>query len=132
MKVSTLGVKQFRKMLRNPQPNKFEVFQLVTLNTVRTVKEDKSRTLSDPKLERLLDKYGSVLRQELPPGLPPIRAVDHEIDFDKDSKPPHRPLYQLSKGELKAAKEYVDSLLTSGKIRPSRSPYGAPLFFCEK
>ncbi|MEM7375745.1 MAG: retropepsin-like aspartic protease [Bacteroidota bacterium] len=38
MKLSSLGVKQFRKMLRNPQPNKFEVFQLIGMNTVKTVK----------------------------------------------------------------------------------------------
>ncbi len=55
--------------------------------------------------------------------------MDHEIETEKEAKPPHRPLYQLSTVELKAMKEHVQNLLKSGKIRPSKSPYGAPLFF---
>jgi Reverse transcriptase (RNA-dependent DNA polymerase) len=47
----------------------------------------------------------------------------------KDKKPPHRQLYQLSPAELRAAKEYIVDLLNQGKIRSSKSPYGAPLFF---
>ena len=34
--------------------------------------------------------------------------------------------------ELKAAKEYVEDLMKKGKIRPSKSPYGAPLFFMKE
>ncbi len=73
-----------------------------------------------------------MFREELPPGLPPKRRVDHEIETDKDAKPPHRPLYQLSPVELKAMKDYVQELLDKGKIRPSKSPYGAPLFFVKE
>ena len=39
---------------------------------------------------------------------------------------------QLSSAELKAAKEYIADLLKKGKIRPSKSPYGAPLFFVKE
>ena len=34
--------------------------------------------------------------------------------------------------ELKAAKEYVEDLMKKGKIRTSKSPYGAPLFFVKE
>ena len=64
--------------------------------------------------------------------MPPKRSVDHEIQVGEDSKPPHRPLFQLSPVELEAAKEYVEKLLKSGRIRPSKSPYGAPLFFVKQ
>ena len=40
-----------------------------------------------------------------------------------------QPLYQLSPAELVAAKKYVVDLLRKGKIRRSKSPYGASLFF---
>jgi Reverse transcriptase (RNA-dependent DNA polymerase) len=55
--------------------------------------------------------------------------MDHSIETEPGAKPPHRPLYQLSPAELHAAKEYVVDLMHKGKIRPSKSPYGAPLFF---
>ena len=58
--------------------------------------------------------------------------MDHEIETSIESKPPHRPLYHLSPVELKATKEYVEDLLKKGKIRPSKSPYGAPLFFVKE
>ncbi len=50
---------------------------------------------SNPGLKKTLRKYDTVFRGELPPGLPPKTRVDHEIETDKDAKPPHRPLYQL-------------------------------------
>jgi len=86
----------------------------------------------DKKLDKLLQEYSSVFRSELPDGLPPKRLVEHEIEVEKGSKPPHRPLYQLSPVELRAVKQYVESLLKSGKIRRSKSPYGAPLFFVKE
>lgn len=61
--------------------------------------------------------------------MPPKRSVDHVIETEEGAKPPHRPLFQLSPSELLATKEYIIDLLRSGKIRPSKSPYGAPLFF---
>jgi hypothetical protein len=62
-------------------------------------------------------------------GLPPKRSVDRAIETKPDNKPPHRPLYQLSPAELRSAKEYMVDLLNQGKIRSSKSPYGAPFFF---
>ena len=79
-------------------------------------------------MERLLAGVESVFKTELRPRLPPKRSVDHEIQVEEDSTPPHRPLLQLSPVELEAAKEYVEKSLKYGKIRPSKSPYGASLF----
>ncbi len=109
------------------------LFQVVQLNAIRSTtkvgtKED-LLSIPHPKQNRILRKYNNVFQEELPPGLPPKRSVDHEIEVDKDSKPPHRPLYQLSPAELEAAKIYVQDLLRKGKIRPNKSPYGASLFF---
>ena len=38
-------------------------------------------------------------------------------------------MYQLFAVELKATKDYVEEVLRKGKIRPSKSPHVAPLFF---
>ncbi len=84
---------------------------------------------SHSSLEKILHKYETVFQDDLPKGVPPGRAVDHAIEVEKDAKPPHRPLFQLSPAEFEAAKNYREDLLRNGKIRPSKSSYGAPLFF---
>ena len=41
-------------------------------------------------------------------------------------------LFQLSPGELSATKQYVVEMIENEKIRRSKSPYGAPLFFVKE
>ncbi len=62
---------------------------------------------SIPGLKKVLQKFITVFREELLPGLPPERTVDHEIETDENAEPPHRPLYQLSPVQLKAMKDYA-------------------------
>lgn len=64
----------------------------------------------------------------MPPELPPIRPVNHEILVDTDSKLPHRGLYQLSTAELVEIKDHIVGFLKGGLIRANKSPYGASLF----
>lgn len=127
--VTNVSVKKFRRLLRKKSP-KIEVFQVLTkvVDEVSKVRKPPG----DKKLEKLLQEYRPVFRSELPDGLPPKRLVEHAIEVEEGSKPPHRPLYQLSPAELRAVKHYVESLLKSGKIRRSSSPYGAPLFFVKE
>ena len=130
VRVTNMGVRSFRKLLRRKRKRKsgtVQIFQVV-IRDVGGISGLKSAKNSE-KLEKLLSEFNTVFRDDLPEGLPPERSVDHEIDVDSESKPPHRPLFQLSPRELKAAKEYVEKLLKQGKIRPSKSPYGASLFF---
>ena len=56
--------------------------------------------------------------------------MGHEFKIDLEDKTPpiHRPLYKLSPMELKEAKTQIDYMLEHGFIRPSESPYGAPVF----
>ena len=46
--------------------------------------------------------------------------------------PVHRPLYKMSPLELEEAKKQIESMLERGFIRPSDSPYGAPILFVPK
>ena len=77
---------------------------------------------SNLRLKKLLRKHEKPFQEKLPSGLPPKRYRDHAIEREKEAKPSHRPLYQLSLAELKAVKIYVEDLLRKGKIRPSKSP----------
>ena len=48
------------------------------------------------------------------------------------SKPPYRPPYRLSPAEQDELEEQIKDLLAQGFIRPSSSPYGAPVLFVPK
>lgn len=135
-RIMNLSVKKFRNLVkRKGQEPDFQLFQLIQSNNLKSENTDFKKQLlksENPELKKLLKEYQEVFQNDLPPGLPPERPVDHEIEIEEGSKPPHRPLYQLSPMELKAAKKYVEDLMQNGKIRPSKSPYGAPLFFVKE
>lgn len=107
----------------------------VTLSRGERDKDFSKSQLLNPDeddLREILMEFEDVFQEELPDCLPPQRDVDHEIRTPPDLSSPHRPSYQLSPSELLAAKEYVEKLLNSVKIRRSQSPYGSPLFYVKE
>jgi len=80
----------------------------------------------------ILEEYGTVLREALPPEMPPMRTVDHQILLKPDMPPPFKGIFRLSQFELHELKKQLDQLLRDGKIKPSTSPYGAPVLFIKK
>ena len=56
----------------------------------------------------------------------------HEIEVQEGSQPPSRPPFRLSQPELEELKRQLDDLLLHDFIEPSKSPYGAPVFFVRK
>jgi transposase InsO family protein len=82
---------------------------------------------------KLLAEYRDVFPDKLPPGLPPVRGgVEHTIELLPDSKPPNRATYRQSAAELEELKKQLDEMLEQGFIRPSQSPFGAPVIFVKK
>lgn len=77
-------------------------------------------------------EYLSVFDSKNADRLPPHRKWDHAIDLEEGKEPPWGPIYALSELELSALREYLDEMLASGKIRPSKSPAGAPILFVPK
>ena len=64
--------------------------------------------------------------------VPPKRDIVHEIRTEEGVKPPSRPPYRLGPAEQDEMEEQVKDLLAQGFIRPSASPYGAPILFVPK
>jgi len=60
------------------------------------------------------------------------RPYDLKITLDEGTSPPFGPIYSLSQEELAALRKFIDENLTTGFIRPSRSPHGAPVLFIRK
>jgi len=83
------------------------------------------------QLHTLLNTFrGNVFSE--PTGLPPSRAADHRIELIPASTPPSRSPYRLSQPELEELRRQLIKLLEQGWIRPSVSPFGAPILFVRK
>ncbi|GKD53581.1 putative reverse transcriptase domain-containing protein [Tanacetum coccineum] len=61
------------------------------------------------------------------PGLPPTRQVEFQIDLIPGAAPVARAPYRLAPSEMKELSEQLKELSDKGFIRPSSSPWGAPV-----
>ncbi|KAF5772019.1 putative nucleotidyltransferase, Ribonuclease H [Helianthus annuus] len=86
-----------------------------------------------PKIEDIpvISDYPEVFPEELP-GLPPDRQVEFRIDIIPGAAPIARAPYRLAPTEMKELRTQLDDLLAKGFIRPSSSPWGAPILFVKK
>ncbi|GBG93209.1 hypothetical protein CBR_g60597 [Chara braunii] len=84
----------------------------------------------DPRISHLLDEYRDVF--EAPTGTVPDRPIRHEITLETGAVPPRGCTYRMSEEELEVLRAQLDDLLDKGWIRPSCSPYGAPVLFVRK
>ncbi|GJZ07640.1 putative reverse transcriptase domain-containing protein [Tanacetum coccineum] len=66
------------------------------------------------------------------PGLPPTRQVEFQIDLVPGAAPVARAPYRLAPSEMKELSEQLKELSDKGFIRPSSSPWGAPVLFVKK
>ncbi|GKB49370.1 putative reverse transcriptase domain-containing protein [Tanacetum coccineum] len=65
-------------------------------------------------------------------GLPPTRQVKFQIDLIPGAAPVARAPYRLTPSEMKELSEQLKELSDKGFIRPSSSPWGAPVLFVKK
>ena len=65
-------------------------------------------------------------------GLPPEREVEFTIDLIPGTEPISTPPYRMAPAELRELKAQLEELLSKGFIRPSISPWGAPVLFVKK
>ncbi|GJQ98969.1 putative reverse transcriptase domain-containing protein [Tanacetum coccineum] len=65
-------------------------------------------------------------------GLPPTRQVEFQIDLVPGAAPVARVPYRLAPFEMKELSEQLKELSKKGFIRPSSSPWGAPVLFVKK
>ncbi|TPX40595.1 hypothetical protein SeLEV6574_g06536, partial [Synchytrium endobioticum] len=93
---------------------------------------DEESTLRGLRTKLQLDYHESLFQDsELPHGLPPVREVEHAIDLTS-SETPHKPPYRLTHPEMDELKKQLDYLIDRGLLRPSTSPFGAPVLFAPK
>jgi hypothetical protein len=132
-----LSVLQFKKEARR---NKDDVYLCLVRTADAEPAEDdqnkRNRPKDDQELQRMSDEmieeYKDVFPAELPAGLPPRRSIEHKIELVLGSQPTSRGVYRMSTVELDELKKQLQELTDLGFIRPSESPYGAPVLFVKK
>ncbi|GJU45441.1 putative reverse transcriptase domain-containing protein [Tanacetum coccineum] len=92
------------------------------------------RVMEKKSDEKILE-YIPVVREflevfpEEPPGLPPIRQVEFQIDLIPGAAPVARAPYRLAPSEMQELSNQLQELSDRGFIRLSTSPWGAPVLF---
>ncbi|KAL0292521.1 UNVERIFIED_CONTAM: hypothetical protein Sradi_6985700 [Sesamum radiatum] len=87
----------------------------------------------NPTLEEIpvVRDFPEVFPNDLP-GLPPHREVDFTIETFPGVAPISIAPYRMAPVELQELKKQIEELLEKGFIRPSTSPWGAPVLFVKK
>ncbi|GJX25793.1 putative reverse transcriptase domain-containing protein [Tanacetum coccineum] len=97
-----------------------------------TVKENKNESkekqLDDVQTVR---DFPEVFPEDLPE-LPPVRQVEFQINLVPGAAPVARAPYRLAWSEMEELSTQLQELSDKGFIRPSSSPWGAPVLFVKK
>lgn len=80
----------------------------------------------------VLQEFEDVFPDEMPHGLPPIRGIEHQIDFVPGASIPNRPAYRSNPEETKELQKQVSELLEKGYVRESISPCAVPVLLVPK
>ena len=106
---------------------------LVLVNQLSDVEVNGASLTEAPGIPECYQDLAKVFSKQEAEGLPPHRGHrDHCIPLAEGAKPVFGPIYNLSELELSVLKKYLDDNLKRGFIRPSTSPFGAPVLFVKK
>ncbi|XP_040960238.1 uncharacterized protein [Gossypium hirsutum] len=118
--------REIRKLMLARQPIFVLMYKECLLET-----NELDNTLPTP-IVSLLQEFGDVFPEEVPNGLPPIRGIEHQIDFVPSAAIPNRPAYRSNPEETKELEKQVAELMEKGYIRESLSPCAVPVLLVPK
>ncbi|GKD45671.1 putative reverse transcriptase domain-containing protein [Tanacetum coccineum] len=97
-----------------------------------TTKETKDKSM-EKRLEDMpiVRDFPDVFPEDLS-GLPPARQVEFQIDLIPSAAPVAWAPYRLAPSKMKELSKQLKELSDKGFIRPSSSPWGAPVLFVKK
>ncbi|GKC10205.1 putative reverse transcriptase domain-containing protein [Tanacetum coccineum] len=97
-----------------------------------SAKKEEDRSEGKQIKDVLIVQYFPKVFPEDLPCLPPARLVEFQIDLIPGAAPVTRAPYRLAPSEMKELSKQLQELSDKGFIRPSSSPWGAPVLFVKK
>jgi hypothetical protein len=118
--VSPLGEEVVAELV-SPEPRKGGCLQMA----IDSKEADLLETI------KVVSEFPDVFPKDLP-SMPPERKVEFAIELLPGTAPISKRAYRVSGLELVELKKQIDELSEKGYIRPSTSPWAAPVLFVEK
>ena len=140
-KVATVTAKQLKRLMKKPGVEAF-------IGAISAAEEERAeasasdgtakRSVGEPpptaatpsKWDRVVDRFLDVFADI--PGKPPERDIEHKIELEPGAKPQFRQLIRMSPAELLECKKQLKDYMSKQHVRPSKSPWGAPVIFVRK
>ena len=94
--------------------------------------EEELKSFNSDDVPPELEAFRDVFDHDKAGLLPRVKNSDHAIEIENNGTVPHGPIYPLSQNELQVLHAYIIDNLEKGRIRPSKSPAGAPVLFVPK
>ncbi|KAL8108205.1 hypothetical protein AgCh_024593 [Apium graveolens] len=129
---SSQGVPRIEGAPVKNQP-KARTFNMTMQDAVQSsdVVADTSKEVPTLETISVVNEFPDVFPDDLP-GLPPDREIEFVIDLAPGTEPVSKSPYQMAPVEMKELATQLQDLLEKGVIRPSVSPWGAPVLFVKK
>jgi hypothetical protein len=105
---------------------KEQEMQFVVVRKPRVVLTSTSMDDFPAEVQELLDNFVDIVVDEFPSSLPPIRSINHTIDFILGASLPNKTSYKLTPQENEEVKNQVQELLDKGLVREILSPCAIP------
>jgi hypothetical protein len=79
-----------------------------------------------------LHSYANIFSETAFDSLPEHHKWDHAIELEREPSPRSRKVYLMTLTEQTEMDAFLEEALATGRIRQSKSPLGAPVFFIKK
>nr|GFA31873.1 putative reverse transcriptase domain-containing protein [Tanacetum cinerariifolium] len=122
----------FEKIVQIPLPNG-DILEVHKERPERNLKQLKTMKVNKSKLEDIpvVREFPDVFPKDLS-GLPPSRKIEFRIDLIYGAMPIAKSPYRLAPTEMQELANQLKEFQDKGFIRPSSSPWGAPVLFVKK
>ncbi|XP_074305313.1 uncharacterized protein LOC141640409 [Silene latifolia] len=136
--VRTMNTKAKPKSNQALLINEREVKQILELGEVVYLLVARENSSSGQSFElnklvsQLLEEYQDIFPDDLPPGLPPIRGIEHQIDLVPGASLPNKAAYRCNPEETKELQRQINELVSRGFVRESMSPCAVPVLLVPK